>query len=131
MSASSISNKNVDIPDLVEFILTNRRKGTFTRQTAATLPQLILELIIRKEIFWVTDDMGKLTGVITFKLIPEMEAIFVVNVLTTNPETLKLFVTTIAMMWPNYQMLALRRERIKVYHNTPRFLNKIISQRRF
>ena len=72
MSASSISNKNVDIPDLVEFILTNRRKGTFTRQTAATLPQLILELIIRKEIFWVTDDMGKLTGVITFKLIPEM-----------------------------------------------------------
>lgn len=131
MSASSISNKNVDIPDLVEFILTNRRNGTFTRQTAATLPQLILELIVRREIFWVTDDMGKLTGVITFKLIPEMEAIFVVNVLTINPETLKLFVTTIAMMWPNYQMLALRKGCIRVYHNTPRFLNKIINQRIF
>lgn len=125
LDRQAFAKSRYTVQDLINFVLTYRRRHSFTNLPASYIPRIISQLVERNEILWTDSNTGKLTGVLTFKLVPELGLIFVVNTLTSNRQAIREFAFTVNVMWPQYRILAFRRGKLIMYKNSKRLLTKL------
>lgn len=123
----------VTLGQLVEYVLKNRRGKAFFGYTEQQIAIDILMFAKMGTMLYDVNDNDEICGIVIADKTEEDKTMFVRDVLTTSPNTLKKFIAHFKSKFPTYRLIAQRwrglgRNKAKIVnYNTDKLCNKIMK----
>lgn len=117
----------ISIKHTVEWILRNRGTKVFQGYDEVSLALTIMEKAEQNLLFYVTNADGQLVGILIADKKPESNTILVLEALTTAHGALRAIVNIGRSYYPEYELEAVRRGKLKTY-NTTRLYQKLTGE---